>query len=108
MIKDGKTYFESPTLGLGKLVRDKYNVTDKLPANEHVQALVAKLKEEFEELLAAKNEREIREEAGDLIDVLEYYLVKNGVRLHEVHEQRFQKVREKGSFTMFRFLKVTK
>ena len=73
-------YFDSPTLGLVKLVRDGIPQQIRarggqekilfIPPAERVPALLAKLREEVREALAAKGDAALAEELADITEVI--------------------------------------
>ena len=104
---------------IGTLVRDKmperieklggYVNFQHLDADGYLQHLRLKLKEEAEELCKAATPKEIQEEIADVLEVLQAFAKKNGLKWVHIEKKRLQKRDERGGFkrgTFVEFVEV--
>jgi predicted house-cleaning noncanonical NTP pyrophosphatase (MazG superfamily) len=92
----------------GKLIRDRipeimdgegvrYEVVE-LDDDAFRAALLVKLTEEAEEIVAASSTPELVEEIADLYEVLDALLVQRGIAAHTVSDVQRQRREERGGF----------
>ena len=91
-----------------KLIRDKIpeiirktgkNCTSHIADDaEFEKALVIKLKEEFSELLEARAREDIINEAADVMEILEAFLIHKGIEIETLTKKKEIKKEERGGF----------
>ena len=103
VISAGKRRFK-----IDKLIRDK--MPEILRANdvlvdervmgqeEYIDRLKAKMLEEANEVIGAKNSDEIKEELADLLEVIYAFALVNHVSFDDVENERLRKKNKKGGF----------
>lgn len=105
-------FFQPP--GLTKLVRDKIPEimkgqgkevrVKKLTSQEHLQALLEKLKEEAREATSAKTREELISELADVLEVIDAILKEARISKKEVEKNKQTRRKERGGFKKKLFL----
>lgn len=101
---------------LNKLWRDKGAVRMEalgsiihkqiLNDNEYAEQLNLKLKEEIDEVVAAKNQQERIEEIGDVLEVLDCYIAFYNLDKDEIKDVQEKKRQERGSYLAREFVTI--